>query len=725
MADSRVLQVRFLGDTEQLGKSVEGIGSKFSGLKVAGAAAAVATGAVISEGIAKSLEFGEASAKLHAQLGENNPFFEKAGEVAGHLYSHAYGENLGEVNEAVKTVIQSGALMGDTTSANLEKISARAMSLSSAFGQDLTGTMNAVTQMLRTGLAPNAEAALDILAKGFQNGNDKAGDLLDTFNEYGTQFRKLGIDGTMAMGLISQGLQAGARDADVVADAIKEFSIRAVDGSKTTADGFKAIGLNAEDMAKKIGQGGPVAEAALQLTLNKLREIKDPALQAQTAVQLFGTQAEDLGKALFALDPSKAVAVMGAVQGAADEIDQRLGDNAKAKITGMQRAFEMWTASIVSTDGPLGDVAASVMAFAPGGLDIVGNIGMIALSMRGLGLASLFTAAGATTAWAALTGPVGIAVALIAGAAFLIITNWQAIKDFFGSLPSDIMGAITGFPAMLGGWASNAWQSFSGATEQWWTGQALPFVTNLPYNIGYALGSLVGILITAAVNGWQSFFTGSSNLWFGTIWPFITSIPGRAASGVAALPGVLWNAGSSALRGLHDGAIAAWGGFWGFVTGIPGAIVGGVGNLGSLLWNAGRSVIDGLLAGIKSGYQSMINFVSGIAGGIAAHKGPLSYDRQLLTPAGNAIMGGLLAGLRSGWGDVQRYVSSVAPSLSGAMSGSIAVATPASVLAGAPGGFPGGRLVIDSAGSRLDDVLVQVLKNAIRDRGGDPGILGI
>jgi hypothetical protein len=57
--------------------------------------------------------------------------------------------------------------------------------------------------------------------------------------------------------------------------------------------------------------------------LDRLRAIKDPVKQSQAAVQLFGTQAEDLGKALYALDPSKAAAGMNKVAGAARRVNTR------------------------------------------------------------------------------------------------------------------------------------------------------------------------------------------------------------------------------------------------------------------------------------------------------------------------------------------------------------------------------------------------------------------
>ena len=43
----------------------------------------------------------------------------------------------------------------------------------------------------------------------------------------------------------------------------------------------------------------------------------------------FGTKAEDLGKALFALDPKTAVGALGQVTGAADQVGVALGEAAE------------------------------------------------------------------------------------------------------------------------------------------------------------------------------------------------------------------------------------------------------------------------------------------------------------------------------------------------------------------------------------------------------------
>jgi len=301
------------------------------------AAAATGVGAMFAAGIVGAMDVEKANDKLAAQLGATGQRAGDLGKIAGDLYAGAYGESMEQVNEAIRGVIQSGAVMEGASNEQIQSVTAKVLDLATAFDQDLGATTNAVGQMIRTGLAANADEAMDILTVGMQQGADASGDLLDTFVEYPALFQRLGIDGQTAMGLIEQGMAGGARNADLVADALKEFQIRATDGSKTSAEAFQALGLSAKDMTAQIAGGGEGATKGLDTILDRLRGMEDPVARNAAAVGLFGTQAEDLGEALFAMDPSEAVAALGDVAGAADKMGATLNDNAATNLEAFKR----------------------------------------------------------------------------------------------------------------------------------------------------------------------------------------------------------------------------------------------------------------------------------------------------------------------------------------------------------------------------------------------------
>lgn len=307
------------------------------GAVTAMAAVGVAAGAALAVSLVEALDQMDATSTLQAQLGASSKDAAKYGKIAGKLYTDGVTDSFAEGTEAIKQIMQNGLAKPGATNKQLMSIASKATDLAKVFGQEVGPVSVAVAQMIKTGLVKNADQAFDLLAKGFQGGANKADDLLDTMNEYGTQFRKAGLSGEQAMALISQGLQGGARDADIVADSIKEFSIRAVDGSEASAQGFKDLGLNAKTMMAEFGKGGSSANKVLDMTLDRLRNVKDPVKQAAIATALFGTQSEDLGKALFALDPSKATKAMGDVGGAAGKLGETLRSGLRHEITKFYR----------------------------------------------------------------------------------------------------------------------------------------------------------------------------------------------------------------------------------------------------------------------------------------------------------------------------------------------------------------------------------------------------
>ena len=95
--------------------------------------------------------------------------------------------------------------------------------------------------------------------------------------------------------IMQAGADSGAWNLDKVGDAIKEMSIRVVDGSDTTAAGFEAIGMDADAMAQKFAAGGESAQEAFSETIAALASMEDPVQQNIAGVNLFGTMWEDLG----------------------------------------------------------------------------------------------------------------------------------------------------------------------------------------------------------------------------------------------------------------------------------------------------------------------------------------------------------------------------------------------------------------------------------------------
>jgi phage-related minor tail protein len=418
---------RALGDrlVDGVRNSVRKIDSVMTKIGVAG-------GVALSAGFAEGLDVQASQSKLQAQLGLTAKESERIGSVAGKVFAGAYGESMEDVNDAIKSVVQNMDGMRGASSESLQKTTQDAINLASILDEDVSSVTRGIANMLKTGVAKNAKEAFDILTVGAQNGANKAEDLLDTFNEYSVQFQKLGIDGKTALGLIQQGLQGGARDGDLVADAIKEFSLRATSGADDVVASYKELGLNADLMRDKIAAGGPAAKAALSTILNRLRAVKDPADQAALATSLFGTQAEDLGKALFKLDPSTAVKGLGQIAGASDKVDDALGGTAAATLTAFKRSLQQNITDIIVTQ--VLPAMQKMMAFLQDLGVTGGNVGQIAIAIVGIALAwkavglAVTIATGLSAAYGAVAGvasSVAGAISLLSVAIRIQVLVWQ------------------------------------------------------------------------------------------------------------------------------------------------------------------------------------------------------------------------------------------------------------------------------------------------------------
>ena len=314
-----------------------------------------------------------------ARLGVDDQTMQKIGFAAGRAFAGNFGESVESNIDTARRAINSGLLDRSGTAQETQQIIQQLTSVSDLMGEEIPAVARAAGQAVKTGIAGSATDAFDLFTAAEQNGLNVSEDFLDTITEYGTQFRKLGLSGPEAVGLINQAVLAGARDTDVAADAIKEFSIRVVDGSDSTKEAFETLGFGADDMTKKFAQGGSVARAAVGDLLGKIREIQDPVEKNQVALALFGTQFEDLGDALNQFNLDDAAASLGKVAGAADQAISTMGENSAGSIESAKRSIQISTdqisAALASAFGPeLAKVADWVTKHQPEILGFLGNV---------------------------------------------------------------------------------------------------------------------------------------------------------------------------------------------------------------------------------------------------------------------------------------------------------------------------------------------------------------
>ncbi|RLL68132.1 hypothetical protein D7M15_16230 [Streptomyces sp. Z26] len=319
-------------------------------LKAGAAAIGVAAGAALTAGLTTGLEAERATSKLKAQLNLTGPEAKRAGKVAGDLYAGAVTDSIEEGAAAVKAVMGVDLVDSKASTGEIRKISTAAQDLATMFDQDVTMAAKGAASMVRTGLAKNATQAFDVMTAGLSRFGDKGEDVVETFNEYSPFLKQVGLSAKESLGLMSQALDGGAWDTDKLGDSIKEFTLKATEGSESVSDAFKALGLDGKQMGADIAAGGPRAKGALDDVLDSLREMPATAERTQIVSALFGGPGEDLGAALFTLNVDKAGKSMGDLSGSAQRAGKDLRDNTAVQFEVFKRQALMGLAGVIMTD---------------------------------------------------------------------------------------------------------------------------------------------------------------------------------------------------------------------------------------------------------------------------------------------------------------------------------------------------------------------------------------
>lgn len=515
-----------------------------------GAAAMAAGGGVLYAGarmIAPAVEAQRQGSLIAAQTGGDGAKAEQYTATIRAIHADGLSTDVAAIGAAVSAVQSTFGAMGDVAAAELDRISRRSIDIAEVFGVDVATAAQTAGQMVKNKLAADSGAATDLLAAGMQRvSTQMRGELPEILNEYGTNFRNFGYEGgemmTVFVGMADQGKHA----LDKAGDAIKEFGIRGSDMSKASQEAYARIGLDAEEMADAIATGGKGAKQALQMTARGLLAIESPSERANAAIALFGTPLEDLSidqipafLGVLANTENKFAHVGGTAEklgaalrdnlagdlqkmsGAWSELGASMADTQSGPLRGMVQwvsqalaGVRAWARANPALSGGLVTVAAAVAGVAAVGgalaLTVAGLIGpfamaklaMLTFGVKSLPLLGLLPKIGLAikavggALWALAANPVvlviaGIAAA-IAGAAYLIWSNWGTLAPKFGQAWESIKAGFA---------ATEAWFS---ALPQRFAQFGADILKGLVVGVTSQLGAVREAIMGAgeAVTGW-------------------------------------------------------------------------------------------------------------------------------------------------------------------------------------------------------------------------------
>lgn len=375
------------------------------------------------------------------------------------VYTSILGLNQRGAVDAVGLVNKSLGLTGD----ELEHISKGVGAVVASFdhlGADANNTTGAVRVLTNTfpELEDSARKALDFIVTGFRSaaGQD---DWLDTLTEYSQHFKDIGLTASDMLNWINSGMNVGARNTDILADSVHELNRIFSEEMERAQDALYQIFPTdeAERLIRDINAGGEAGREAFYTIAQGLANVDDPAKQATLSVELFGDMAGELSPVMDELLPKfvdgkdKTIELAGATESLKEEYSgfynllTKIGRTIYASLLApLGDAVPIITGAI--------DVGAKLamvfLGLKVAGYDVGGAIGKVGGAIGKVGLAFRAAILVVTSlssialpalggAFAAILSPIGLviaAVAAMAGLAYLVMKNWEPIKQFFADL---------------------------------------------------------------------------------------------------------------------------------------------------------------------------------------------------------------------------------------------------------------------------------------------------
>lgn len=359
---------------------------------------------------------------LQAQTGATGAQMEVLKGQADDAFRSGVGESVADARKAIATAEQQlGAFLDED---GITAFTTRAAAIGQVFDKDVNEVL-AKSRTFISNFGLDGKQAGDLIALTMQKAGTGMDDVLDTLDEYSQLLKEAGFSAEEFSGRLTIGVQAGTRDTDKLADAMKEMQIRLKAGDTTEALSKISSPITASIAnIVKLGEQGKksvadvMTETAAEIEKAfQAGQITD-AMRSQLQVAVAGTPAEDIGAEMYSrvfgakIDPTQ---IQAQAKLAGEQMQGALGPvNFFEKIG---KDLELFASSASEKLAPFtagfGKIASSVASVGPG-------IAIVTNQMGGMGKIMATLKGGAGRLSTSLMGALGPAAPWIAGIAAAI-----------------------------------------------------------------------------------------------------------------------------------------------------------------------------------------------------------------------------------------------------------------------------------------------------------------
>lgn len=456
-------------DADKLAQALDDIGEKSK--DVGGSVGAIALPAIAggAGGAKIAMDIDSAVRYLTSSIGATSDGAKQLEEDMRTVWMDGFGDNPAQVAEAMQMIKTN--IKGVGEGKEFQDLTKDILTLSQITDTDLSEATRGINQLM-SNFGLTSQESLDLFAKGQQAGLNFSQEMFDNVSEYAPLFKNMGYSAEDYFELLANGSQNGAYNLDYVNDIMKEFQIRIKDGSKTTADAMGQMSESSQKVWQDFLDGKGTVKDVFETILPELENMDDQVLASQIGVSLFGTKWEDMETStVYALDN---------VNESMKNVDGTMKDMTQTQEESFGKQFQATMRNMGSSLEPIGLILLDMLNklsphlkrfsdwfinLSPSiqmGITILGIL-MSVLSPLIIVFGYVVSAVGkiipivvnlwtwlsklkpvfmiVRTALVALTGPVGIVIAIIAALIAIFVTLYQKNETFRNKV-NEIWSAI-------------------------------------------------------------------------------------------------------------------------------------------------------------------------------------------------------------------------------------------------------------------------------------------
>lgn len=401
----------------------------------------------------------------------SNPVFLAIAGIAGFGMAYHWWKDYNDgVAEANRLTAQFTGLAGE----GLNRVRSSVQAIADTYGKDFKETLQAV-DTLTAQFKMDWEVASDLVAKGFAAGADVNGDFLANIKQYAPVLKDAGLSAEELVAVLQQ-TRSGIFGKDGL-DMITKASKALRDMTNSTAESLRGVGINADEMKRKLADGSITMMQAIQQVSEHLKGIGTNSQEAGAVISdVFGKKGVAAGQ-----EQAKA---LSDIEMSLDSLIGKEGEYGKTlqATYEVQKLINEYTFALFGVDGwddlkkkselygktLLLVVLGNLMKTYNGFVDLYNFVAKVFTGISAGSVAAWYTAWGAARTFFTLVGDAAKAFAgTMKGVGTIVegvfTLNWDKVQQGWNTALNSLTGSWRHAVIAAGNYGTSVGNAFAGA----------------------------------------------------------------------------------------------------------------------------------------------------------------------------------------------------------------------------------------------------------------------